>query len=506
MANHEQLEILKQGVDVWNKWREENPEVDIRLAKARLETVNLNHLNLIGASLRHANLSDASLRWANLRESVLKSANLSRADFSHAMLIEAKLHNVHLQRAILRQANLYRANLSRANLIGANLNGAKMIGTNLIGANLKEANLSKVSLRKAKLRRAKLWHANLKGAELQNADLRGSLLGKAILKNAKLSGANLRKASLREADLKDAELTKANLFGVDLRGANLSRANLSGADLSKTNLSGADIREANLSGADLFGADLRDADLAGVILFGARLVQTNLVGARLTGCYIYGISAWNLELADAEQSDLIITRYDEPVVTVDNLEVAQFIYLMLNNENIRGVLDTIGKKGVLILGRFTPERKQVLDALREKLRALDYVPIMFDFEGAASKDFTETVKILAGMSRFIIADITNPKSSPLELQATVPDYMVPFVPIIQDGEEPFAMFADLQNKYDWVLDVLEFENHQQLTAVAEKAIIQPALEKELELIPRKAEETRKRHAKDFLSTNEKRGW
>jgi hypothetical protein len=32
------------------------------------------------------------------------------------------------------------------------------------------------------------------------------------------------------------------------------------------------------------------------------------------------------------------------------------------------------------------------------------------------------------LSRFIIADITNPRSSPLELQATMPDYMIPFVP------------------------------------------------------------------------------
>jgi hypothetical protein len=32
---------------------------------------------------------------------------------------------------------------------------------------------------------------------------------------------------------------------------------------------------------------------------------------------------------------------------------------------------------------------------------------------------------LAGMSRFVIADIANPKSAPLELQAAVPDYMIP---------------------------------------------------------------------------------
>jgi hypothetical protein len=100
---------------------------------------------------------------------------------------------------------------------------------------------------------------------------------------------------------------------------------------------------------------------------------------------------------------------------VDNLEVAQFIYLLLNNEKIRDVINTIGKKGVLILGRFTEERKPVLDAIRDRLRELDFVPMLFDFERPTQRDFTETIKTLAGLSRFIIADITNPRSSPLEL-------------------------------------------------------------------------------------------
>ena len=42
-------------------------------------------------------------------------------------------------------------------------------------------------------------------------------------------------------------------------------------------------------------------------------------------------------------------------------------------------------------------------------------------------DFSETIKTLAGLCRFVIVDIANPKSSPLELQATVPDYMIPFL-------------------------------------------------------------------------------
>jgi hypothetical protein len=94
----------------------------------------------------------------------------------------------------------------------------------------------------------------------------------------------------------------------------------------------------------------------------------------------------------------------------------------------------------------------------------------------AARDFTETIKTLAGLSKFIIADITNPTSSPFELHATMPDYMIPFVAIIHDSEEPFAMFRDLKQKYgDWVLDVLACDSVNNLIAVLEDAVVAPAL-------------------------------
>ena len=76
----------------------------------------------------------------------------------------------------------------------------------------------------------------------------------------------------------------------------------------------------------------------------------------------------------------------------------------MGHEKIRDVIDTIGKKAVLILGRFTSERKQILNALRDELRNQKYLPILFDFEKPASKDLTGTVLTLAHMARFIIAD------------------------------------------------------------------------------------------------------
>ena len=119
------------------------------------------------------------------------------------------------------------------------------------------------------------------------------------------------------------------------------------------------LHEANLRGADLKRANLREADLTMTTL-----AETDFTGATLTGAHIYGASVWNVKLEDARQDDLVITKDGEPVITVDNLEVAQFIYLLLNNEKIRDILDTIAKKGVLILGRFTDDRKVILDAIQ----------------------------------------------------------------------------------------------------------------------------------------------
>jgi hypothetical protein len=132
---------------------------------------------------------------------------------------------------------------------------------------------------------------------------------------------------------------------------------------------------------------------------------------------------------------LVITRNDEPEITVDNIEIAQFVYLLLHNEKIRDVIDTVGKKGVLLLGRFTEGRLAVLERLRDELRKRGYLPIVFNFDKPETKTFTETIRVLAGLSRFVIADVTDPHSVPAELQAVVPTVMVPFLPIIEKGKK-----------------------------------------------------------------------
>ena len=289
---------------------------------------------------------------------------------------------------------------------------------------------------------------------------------------------------LSGGDLGNATLFEENLSGANLSGASLVMAGLIMADLSGADLSGADLSLANLSHADLGGANLSGANLNSAVLVGA-----NLAGADLTGCRVYGVSAWNVKLSkDTKQQDLVITDRGESDVTVDNIEVAQFVHLLLHNEKIRDVIDTVGKKGVLLLGRFTEGRIAVLERLRDELRKRGYLPIVFNFDKPETKDFTETVRLLAGLSKFVIADLTSPKSAPYELGAIVSQTMIPFQPIIEAGETPFSMLQDLLTSYpDRVFQPIQYPSVDRLVETMDAEIIEPAETRSDELVMRRAE-------------------
>ncbi|MBI4797335.1 MAG: toll/interleukin-1 receptor domain-containing protein [Desulfarculus sp.] len=132
MANPEHLAILRQGVEAWNKWRVENPEVRPRLVDADLQEADLRRANLAEADLRWANLSQANLRWAYLPGVDLRGVTLVKANFSDADLRWADLRGADLRGADLRKARLADANLSRANFARADMTEA-WIGLSSLG-------------------------------------------------------------------------------------------------------------------------------------------------------------------------------------------------------------------------------------------------------------------------------------------------------------------------------------------------------------------------------------
>jgi hypothetical protein len=122
----------------------------------------------------------------------------------------------------------------------------------------------------------------------------------------------------------------------------------------------------------------------------------------------------------------------------------------------------------------------VLDALREELRKWNYTPVLFDFEKPSSRDFTEMVRTLAHLARFIIVDLTEPSSIPQELQAIVPGLEVPVQPLLLEARREYAMFVDFR-KYPWVLPVYLYKDQPSLLASLKDEIIDPADKKAREL-------------------------
>ena len=350
MADINQLETIKKGVEVWNKWR----------AKNTYEKIDLRQADLEGVILDSANLKDADLSGANLR-----GAYLGEVNFSSSFLINV--------------------NLSKAKLIGANLS------------------------------------------------------------KTKLNGANLYYANLLVANLKDACLSGANLVGADFTGANLHYANLTGANLNKA------------------------------CLEFANLLETDFDEAILTNCKIFGISVWDLRGKPKHQSSLVITRASEAEITVDDLQVAQFIHLLLKNKNVRNIIDTITSKAVLILGRFTKERKEVLDLIRKELHKHNYVPIIFDFENTENQSILETVMTLAGMARFIIADVTSATMVREELRSIVEKYpSKPIQPILLYGEKEYVTLPEMFRDFRNILKTFIYQDKNDVISELSTEIIQPA--------------------------------
>lgn len=407
MANAEHLEILEQGVEVWNKWREENKS----LKNPDLSGIHLSDKIFHGINLKGVNLSDA----------VLNRCDIEDADLTYTNFAYSDLRGVSFQKSM-------------------------MLKTNFLGAILSVTNFT-------------------------DAHLQAAIFNNSNLENSDLSYTNLNGASFIKSNLKSVLFTKSHLADTNFTNANLNGANFIRAIVKRVNLSGV-----NLSRVKFIDTSIVESNLSRAILIGTEMKNSNLIDSR-----IYGISVWDLKSENSVQKDLIISKEGEPNLTVDNLEVAQFLYLLLDNKKFRDVIETVTSKSVLILGRFTDERKKVLDAIRDELRNRNFLPILFDFEKPATRDLTETISILAKLSRFVIVDLTDPNSVPHELATIVPvSRSLPFASIMLKGQKPYSLFRDFSSYY-WVLPTFEYEDEGHLISTLSTGVVEPAERKVQEI-------------------------
>ncbi|MEH1777090.1 pentapeptide repeat-containing protein [Nostoc sp.] len=158
MANEEHLAILRQGVQVWNEWRKENPHIKPDLTRVRFKRLsnydkanfsetNLSEADFSGNFLNEINFSKANLIKVNLGLSNLHYINFNRANLSEAIIVNAYINETNFSAANLSKANLYlsrfiNSKFNKANLANGNCFGSLFIKTDFTEANLQQTNFS----------------------------------------------------------------------------------------------------------------------------------------------------------------------------------------------------------------------------------------------------------------------------------------------------------------------------------------------------------------------------
>lgn len=134
---------------------------------------------------------------------------------------------------------------------------------------------------------------------------------------------------------------------------------------------------------------------------------------------------------------------------------------------------------VLILGRFSPRRKKILDALRNILKAHPggYIPLLLDGKKPKGITLGEWGLFAAITSKFIIADISEAKSIPDELRSIVPNCPSrPVVPIFNQTGRDYALAEDWALRGNVARPTIRYKNEEELEKKMSTAII-PAAEK-----------------------------
>lgn len=149
----------------------------------------------------------------------------------------------------------------------------------------------------------------------------------------------------------------------------------------------------------------------------------------------------------------------------------------IDGADVSRMLSDIAERSVLILGRFSEGRKVVLDAIKTALNnsTHGYIPILFDFEKPGDRDLIESILRFAAVSRFVVADLSGPRSVPAELQAIVPQFpSLPVVPIMDVSEREYPVSDNILRRSSVLRPVVQYRDLAHLVEILDSQVLAPA--------------------------------
>lgn len=185
-----------------------------------------------------------------------------------------------------------------------------------------------------------------------------------------------------------------------------------------------------------------------------------------------------------------VTQHQRTVRQAHEETIGSTLELMrsLDPYNFSEIMSQLTQRRVLILGRFNEQRLPVLEALKVHLQAHPnrYLPELFTYDRPASRDLVEAIVGFAALSRFVIADLSDPRSVPQELEAIAPQFQsIPIVPVIEQSQQEFATFRSIQRRPNVVKPTVRYANEKDLAGKLDN-IVASAESKLLEVRPPEA--------------------
>jgi uncharacterized protein YjbI with pentapeptide repeats len=200
MANPEHVSILKQGVKVWNDWREANPNIT-----PDLKSLFFRDADLYQADLRNADLRKTNFYKSNFHRADLRNANIAQSDMTKTDMHRADLEGSDLEGTRFRKANLDNANLRNTNLIDADFSYASLRWTDLTDANATEAVLVGADFFETKFHGTDLFNAITGQTRFNELDLR-NVKNLDALKHEFPSSVDIRTIYLSQGEIPEAFL------------------------------------------------------------------------------------------------------------------------------------------------------------------------------------------------------------------------------------------------------------------------------------------------------------
>ena len=241
MANEEHLKILEQGVDVWNKWREENPNITPDLSHINFHDKDLRKINLQKADLSSAiffnnNLSNANFTDVQAYNSLFDCSNLQKANFKNAALNKASFRHTKAQNSNFDSSHIWESDFQLADLRWANFYSAKAQHTLFDKANLQNTIFRSADLKNSDLSETKLQRADLSNARLECVRFSFGSLDHAIIEHTNLINAIFYDSSLSRTIFSYSNLTSSRITTTNLHKTHFSSCILTGVKIDqKTN-------------------------------------------------------------------------------------------------------------------------------------------------------------------------------------------------------------------------------------------------------------------------------